>query len=137
MPVLCFVLFNLGDYLGKHLAVWAGWPGPSKAGQWILLAMSLARVAFIPLLMFCNVAPDDRNTKVVFESEFYYAAFITMLAVSNGYVGNLALMDGTKVAAEDEANEENQEVAASVLVACLVVGCGLGSVVSNPIVRAL
>ena len=29
VPVVCFVVYNLGDIIGKHMAVWIQWPGPS------------------------------------------------------------------------------------------------------------
>jgi hypothetical protein len=57
---------------------------------------------------------------------------MVLLSVSNGYVGNIACMFGPKV-----VNPKYQEETAAILVAGLVVGCGLGSVLSNPIVRAL
>jgi hypothetical protein len=53
------------------MAVWIQWPGPSKRGQWILLSMSLARNALIPLLFYCNLLPSDRKTPVAFESEYW------------------------------------------------------------------
>ena len=64
VPVLCFILYNLFDVVGKQLASWLQWPGPTKTGQAIVLAASFARIVFIPLFMFCNVAPSDRNTAV-------------------------------------------------------------------------
>ena len=72
VPVFCFVAYNLGDIIGKHLAVWFQWPGPTKRGQWILMAMALARISLIPLLFYCNLYPDDRKTPVVFQSEYWY-----------------------------------------------------------------
>ena len=64
MPVLCFVLFNFSDLFGKAMAQAWKWPGPSKWGQAVLLIVSLARLFLIPLLMFCNVSPNNRNTEV-------------------------------------------------------------------------
>jgi len=57
---------------------------------------------------------------------------MVLLSVSNGYIGNIACMYGPKV-----VNPQFQEETAAVLVAVLVVGCGLGSVLSNLIVKAL
>ena len=51
--------------------------------------------------------------QVVFEDEAYYAGFIFLLAVSNGYVTSIALMHGPKVV------EGHQQLAASFLVAFL------------------
>ena len=64
VPVCCFIVFNFGDYLGKQLATAFKWPKPTTMGQGILLLLTLSRLVLIPLLMFCNVSPLDRNTKV-------------------------------------------------------------------------
>ena len=64
VPVVCFVLFNFSDLVGKTMAQALRWPGPSKWGQAVLLTVSLARLALVPLLMFCNVSPHNRNTEV-------------------------------------------------------------------------
>ena len=54
------------------------------------------------------------------------------LAISNGYVGNIACMWGPKVVKPDY-----QEETAAFLVAGVVIGCGLGSIISNPLVTAI
>ena len=64
MPVLCFLLFNFADMVGKAMAQALRWPGPSPFGQAALLAVSVARLALVPLIMFCNVAPHNRSTEV-------------------------------------------------------------------------
>ena len=64
IPVCCFVLFNFGDYIGKELATRLQWPKPNKTGQLIVLSMSIVRIVFIPLFMYCNVAPSNRSTEV-------------------------------------------------------------------------
>jgi equilibrative nucleoside transporter 1/2/3 len=76
VPVCCFIAFNFGDYFGKHAATMARWPGPSKRGQATLLVMTFARVALIPLFMFCNVSPLDRNTEVCFCYRCWYVCEI-------------------------------------------------------------
>ncbi len=64
VPVCCYVVFNLGDVIGKWAASWLQWPGPSMVGKIGLLVVVLARTAFIPLMMYCNVSPSDRKTEV-------------------------------------------------------------------------
>ncbi len=64
-----FVAYNTGDVVGKDLAKrlrWPGQPEPHRRGRdgGIVLALSSARVVLIPLIMYCNVAPNDRNTEV-------------------------------------------------------------------------
>ena len=70
--------------------------------------------------------------QVVFSSEWWYIAFMTIFSISNGYVGNLGFMFAPKVVLP-----EYQDIAASFTVAMLVGGCGVGSVISNPIVTNL
>lgn len=70
--------------------------------------------------------------QVFFESEGYYIFFVVLLSVSNGYIGNITMMFGPKV-----VKPEYQEVTAAFLVALLVVGCGLGSVISAGLVQLL
>ena len=43
VPVACFLLFNVGDYLGRFAAGKAQWPRPGRAGGAITLALSAAR----------------------------------------------------------------------------------------------
>ena len=44
--------------------------------------------------------------QVIFEDDLYYACFIFLLALSNGYVTSIALMHGPKVVAEKEHQEQ-------------------------------
>ena len=55
VPVGCFLVFNVCDLLGRILAHWICWPRASWSGSIITLVFSLARFAFIPLFVFCNV----------------------------------------------------------------------------------
>ena len=74
IPVCCFVLFNFGDYLGKVIATRLQWPKPNKSGQVILLTMSVVRIIFIPLFMYCNAAPSNRFTMVY---KMYYIYIVS------------------------------------------------------------
>ena len=94
VPVGCFVVFNIADYAGKQFAVWVQKPGPSKLGQISLLVATLLRLAFIPLFMFCNVSVNNRKTEVLIESDAAYILFMLVFGISNGYIGNIAMMFG-------------------------------------------
>jgi len=131
-PVCCFVVYNFFDYVGKVSATHVQWPGLSAKGQWTLLLMSLIRIGMIPLFMYCNVAPANRKTEVVFESEWWYLFFLVVFAFTNGYLGNIAFMFTPKVVSPD-----NQEMAAAFAVSDLVIGCGIGSLLSTPVVKLL
>ena len=43
VPVGCFLLFNIGDYLGRFLAGLIQWPKPSKVGSYVTLGLSILR----------------------------------------------------------------------------------------------
>ena len=83
--------------------------------------------------MLCNAAPDIRNLPVVFATDADYYALMVMFSVSNGYLGNLCMMLGPKTS-EDTSE---QEMIASMMVAVLVLGIGIGSALSYPVVNLL
>ena len=56
-----------------------------------------------------------------------------LFAVSNGYIGNICMLHGPKSTPEKEL----QESIALILIAGLVVGTGVGSFLSYPIVASL
>ena len=70
--------------------------------------------------------------QIVFKSEWWYIGFMVLFSISNGYVGNIGFMFTPKV-----VSAEYQDIAASFAVAMLVGGCGLGSIISTPVVNAL
>ena len=57
---------------------------------------------------------------------------MALFSISNGYVGNIGFMFAPKV-----VSAEYQDIAASFTVAMLVGGCGIGSLISLPIVNVL
>jgi len=132
-PVTCFLLFNTGDYVGRILASWIRFPGEGHCGQNVTLALSICRLVFIPLFMLCNAAPTVRDLPVVFKTDADFYALMVIFSISNGYLGNLCMMLGPKTSPD----AEEQEKIASLLVAVLVIGIGLGSTISYPIVNLL
>ncbi|XP_023342253.1 equilibrative nucleoside transporter 1-like [Eurytemora carolleeae] len=56
-----------------------------------------------------------------------------IFSLSNGYIGNLCMMMGPKTV----ERENDQECVASMLVSVLVLGIGIGSFLSYPIVHHL
>ena len=47
VPVACFLLFNIGDYLERFLAGLIQWPKPGKVGSFITLFLSVARFVIV------------------------------------------------------------------------------------------
>jgi len=133
VPVACFLLFNIGDYVGRFLAGLIQWPRPGKWGGYITLGMSLARFVFIPLFLMCNVRPGSREvTSVQFESDVAYIIIMALFSISNGYVGSICMISGPQVVRSEEA-----QTAASLMVALLGLGLGIGSFLSNFFVKLI
>jgi len=133
-PVTCFLLFNVGDYIGRTLATSFQWPsGDGHGGNVGLGVLACLRGIFVPAFMFCNASPSQRSLPVIFSNDTVYIAFMLVFSVSNGYLGNLCMLLGPK----SFTSSNDQELAAMVLVACLVLGTGSGSFLSYPIVSVI
>jgi equilibrative nucleoside transporter 1/2/3 len=133
-PVCVFLLFNMGDLLGRTLASWIKLPRRSTFGKCVLLLAAVSRIAFIPLFMLCNIPSNDGSTtRVIFGSDADFIAFMALFSLSNGYIGNMCMLNGPKASLD----KQMQEAIALVLVAGLVVGTGLGSFISLPLTKAL
>jgi equilibrative nucleoside transporter 1/2/3 len=130
--VSVFLLFNVGDLVGRGLASWIKMPRRSTLGKATVLIASLSRILFIPLFLYCNIDSDKPRT-VIFKSDADFITFMALFAVSNGYIGNICMLHGPKSTPEKEL----QEGIALILIAGLVVGTGVGSFLSYPIVAAL
>jgi len=132
-PVACFLLFNCGDYLGRILASWIRQPSGSLFAENLTLVLCLLRLVFIPCFMFCRAATPIRSLPVIFNTDADYYALMVIFSVSNGYLGNLCMMLGPKTS---DVKEEQEKIA-SLMVAVLVLGIGLGSACSYPVVNML
>ena len=133
-PVCVFLLFNVGDLVGRSLASWIKLPGRSALGKGLVLVLSVSRIAFVPLFMYCNIVTEKRSERnVLFASDADFIAFMTLFAVSNGYLGNICMLNGPK----SSSDKEMQEAIALILIAGLVLGTGAGSAISYPLVSIL
>lgn len=121
IPVSCFLTFNVFDWLGRSLTAITMWPG--KDSYW-LPSLVLARLAFVPLLLLCNVQPR-RNLPVVFEHDSWFIIFMAAFAFSNGYLASLCMCFGPKKVKPAEA-----ETAGAIMAFFLSLGLALGAVFS-------
>lgn len=134
IPIGCFLLFNVGDYGGRILAGLNKFNWATRFGSLCLLVLSLMKLAFIPLFLYCNAAPFNRHrTHVAIHSDTAYLIFMVFFSVSNGYIGSIAMMYGPKML----QSAENQGRAASLLVSFLVSGLALGAFTSQLLVALL
>ena len=90
-----FFIFNLCDLLGRTLAGLTKWPGNTRSGSLATFLLALARLAFIPLLLFCNISPANRHlTQVAFQSDAAFISLNILFSLSNGYIVNICMMSG-------------------------------------------
>lgn len=133
IPVACFLLFNIGDYLGRFLAGLVQWPKPGKVGGCICLVLALSRFVFVPLFVLCNIERDENSlTSVAFESDVAYVLIMLLFSISNGYIGSICMICGPQVVRSEEA-----QTAASLMVALLGLGLGSGAFLSNFFVKLI
>merc|ERR1712141_894314 len=134
IPVGCFLLFNIGDFTGRMLASFIQWPKANHMGSLIVFGVAVVRVAFIPLFLFCNAAPKNRDvTYVYFKSDAVYLVAMALFSISSGYIGSIVMMYGPKMM----TSGEDQGRAASLLVFFLVFGLSIGSAISTLVVALL
>lgn len=71
---------------------------PQPASQGVLvLALSVARILFIPLFLICNVSPGSRHlTPILLDQDWHYIVIMFLFGTSNGYVTTLSLTYAAK-----------------------------------------
>ena len=86
-PVTVFLLFNVGDFVGRYLATWLKIPGRTILGKIIVLTVAIMRSAFIPLFIYCNIPPENLTKgtdNVLFKSDADFILFMALFSLSNG-----------------------------------------------------
>ncbi|KAK7492280.1 hypothetical protein BaRGS_00016377 [Batillaria attramentaria] len=118
--VVCFLLFNVGDWVGRSVTSWVHVP---RNGQGkLMMVLAVLRVAFLPLLMLCNAKPHDRQLPVILNSDIFPIVFILLLGLTNGYLSTLAMVYGPT-----HVRLEQAEGAGLVMTFGLVLGLACGS----------
>lgn len=121
IPVSCFLLFNVMDWVGRSLTAVCMWP--NKDSIWLPVLVIL-RVIFIPLFMLCNVQPRH-YLPVLFSHDIWYIIFMIFFSFSNGYLASLCMCFGPKKVPPHEA-----ETAGAIMAFFLSLGLALGAAVS-------
>ena len=122
LPVGAFLLYNCLDFTGRLLAAWLKWPKATKPGGLICLIITSLRISFIPLLMFCNIQPRT-HTHAYFKTDSAFLTIHALFSLSSGYMTNINMMNGPCMV----SGEQNQSVAASMMVFMLVFGLFMGA----------
>ncbi|XP_006630614.2 equilibrative nucleoside transporter 3 [Lepisosteus oculatus] len=129
VPLTSFFLYNAADFCGRQATAWVQVPGPRSR---LLPSLVLLRTALVPLFMFCNYQPRDHLQTVFFAQDVYPVVFISLLGLTNGYLGTLPMIYGPKVVRRDLA-----EAAGVVMSFFLMLGLAIGSAFSILIVHSI
>lgn len=127
-PVCSFLLFNYGDLTGKLTSKWLVLPSNKPI---TLAILSFFRSFLVFLLMLCNVQPRQ-YLPVVFESEYYYIAFIAVFAFSQGYILSISLVQAAQLVPPSLLERFGFILTLSVGIAVM-----LGSIFSNILLRLI
>ena len=113
--LVCFLIFNVADFVGRYITHWISVSTVDAVGlvctrdrsdvylvfqignnRYFLLMVSIIRIVFIPLFLFCNVqlSGKERHIPVIFNNDAYPVVFNTVLGITNGYFGSLAMIFG-------------------------------------------
>jgi equilibrative nucleoside transporter 1/2/3 len=85
VPVITFALYAILDYVGRTISLHLQ---PNIRPEW-LVGFTAVRVIFIPLFLFCNAQPRE-HLSVVFGHDYQYIIIMTVFALTNGYLMNMA-----------------------------------------------
>ncbi|KAI4503602.1 hypothetical protein M0802_001005 [Mischocyttarus mexicanus] len=128
VPVVTYLIFSTGDYAGRVLSGFLQMP---KNKPYYVMFLSIARIIFIPALMFCNAQPRH-NLPVYIHNDIYYILITIIFAVTNGYLCNLSFILVPTV-----VNTQEKEIASAMMGAFLGIGLTTGAALSLYMVKAL
>lgn len=115
-----FVLFNLGDWIGKSLPLIKELTIKNAK---VLLIASLARIAFLPLFLLSNIRYDNYPVSRALASDGLFYAVALLFGVSSGYLATLIMMYGPP----SVANPKDRSKSATVMVFFLTLGLTFGT----------
>jgi len=118
-----FLMFNGFDFLGRMLSGIFPINNDKKKLKGFLTLGCAVRVVFFPLFLLCNVSGTQLT--VAFDNDFFPIAFMSIFAVSNGYISSLCMMLGPQLVPPEE-----QELAGNVMIFFLSAGLMAGSALS-------
>ncbi|KAH0840096.1 nucleoside transporter-domain-containing protein [Lanmaoa asiatica] len=126
-----FLVFNIGDLVGRYscsfprLVVWS-----AKK----ILAMSLLRTVFIPLILLCNVRRPATTPPVspIISSDILFMVILLTMGYTNGFVSCTATLAVSSLEHNPRLNgrREDVDVAATLSSLLLIVGLAAGALSS-------
>lgn len=88
LPVINYLLFNTGDYVGRVLSGWIKWP--ANKPKFVAL-LSVLRIGIVPALLLCNIT-QKHPLPVLIHSDEIFIVLMACFAISNGYIANISCM---------------------------------------------
>eukprot|EP00842_Homolaphlyctis_polyrhiza_P005536 jgi/Hompol1/5984/HPOL_001251-RA len=130
-----FLIFNLGDMVGKSLPMI---PRLSSFSQQTLTQVAYLRLLFFPLLLFCNVITTDRlgnpvpRTLPLLFGDAAYFCILALLGLTGGWLSTLLFIAApVKVARSTLAERPGaMRLAGDAMVVALTTGLVIGSTLS-------
>ncbi|XP_076442348.1 equilibrative nucleoside transporter 3-like isoform X3 [Babylonia areolata] len=131
-PVVCFLLFNVCDLLGRTATHFIQIP---RNGQTCgIVTLACLRLVFIPLFMMCNIVDKDPHHKKylpdVLQNDAWPIVLNIALGLSNGYLGTLSMLHGPS-----QVDLDHAEGAGMVMTFGMTLGLASGSVLSLLLVK--
>lgn len=119
---LAFFFWNLGDLAGRVSTVVPALSFGLRRHPAVLFCLALARWAFLPLYLLCNLHGDGAAVP----SDLFYLLVVQFpFGLTNGWLGSTAMMAAAEWVADDE-----RAAAGAFMSMCLVGGLAVGSVLS-------
>ncbi|KAJ8673448.1 hypothetical protein QAD02_004710 [Eretmocerus hayati] len=128
VPVVTYLLFSCGDYMGRILSGIFIWP---KNKPWLVVFLSFLRIIFVPAFLVCNAQPRHR-LPVYIHDDAWYILLTVLFGITNGYLCNIIFMLGSAA-----VDLKEKEVASAMLGAFLGIGVSLGSPIGLLMVKIL
>ncbi|CAF0720711.1 unnamed protein product [Adineta ricciae] len=124
--VMTFLLFNVGDTLGRMIS--SKVHVPSLLHPRLLFCLSALRFVFIPLFGFCHF-PNTNGYPYIFKNDFIYGFIVLSFATSHGYCNSLNMMFAPK-----RVHAQLSSTVGALMLMALTLGIFLGSVLSYGVV---
>ncbi|KDQ17251.1 hypothetical protein BOTBODRAFT_156022 [Botryobasidium botryosum FD-172 SS1] len=133
---LHFFVISLATWTGTNLC---SYPQLTTWSSRKILSISLARTAFIPLLLLCNIQrPGQESSSPPFiNSDIVYFLILVGFGISEGYTITLGLMAAPSIEHNPKLRENQVDVAATVAEFSMISGMAIGSFLSFAVRAAI
>eukprot|EP00122_Pirum_gemmata_P015910 Pgem_evm1s14868 len=116
-PVVCFLGFNLFDFLGRNFAGYVQYPRAR-----LLFIPVLLRFIFFVFFLFSHTKYVITDDYTWFPGTWWPVVFIVLFSLSNGYFGSLGMMYAPSL-----VKPGDEECSGTIMVTCLAFGLLSGS----------